>query len=62
MHRAYSIIFYYNQQMHNVAHTIEYVLYMQSQTHTDYTTECKTEKILFYFIVKRQYFNVLIIL
>ena len=37
--------------MHNAAYTIEYVLYMQSQTHTDYTRECKTEKMLFCFIV-----------
>ena len=48
--------------MHNAACTIEYVLYMQSRTHTDYTTESKTENILFYFVVKRQYFTVLIVL
>jgi len=26
---------------------------MEPQTHTDRTTDCNTEKILFYFIVKR---------
>ena len=31
-------------------------LYMQPQTHTERTTVCNTEKILFYLIVKRQYF------
>ena len=29
-----------------------YRLYIQPQTHTDYTTDCNTEKILFNFIVK----------
>jgi hypothetical protein len=27
-------------------------LYMQPQTHTDYTTVCNIEKVLFYFVVK----------
>jgi hypothetical protein len=46
MYHAFFIIIYYNQQMHNAAYTIEYVLYMQSQTHTDYMRECNTENIL----------------
>jgi hypothetical protein len=38
--------------------TNTYWLYVQSQTHTDRNTE----ETLFYFVVKRQYFNILIIL
>jgi len=35
---------------------------VQPKTHTDYKRECNTKNILLYFIVKRQYFNILMIL
>ena len=35
---------------------------MQPQTHTDCMTDGNAKSILFYFIVKKQYFNILIIL
>jgi hypothetical protein len=35
--------------MYNAAYTTEYVLYMQPQTHTDYTREWNTEKIILFY-------------
>ena len=62
--------FYYDQQIHNyhqskrqtsVTLTSTKEPYMQPQTHTDCRRVRNTEQVLFYFLVQRQYFNILLI-